>query len=180
MADLDCTLLERWANGNAEAGETLLRRHFESLYRFFANKTDRDVEDLLQTTLLRCVEKREQFRAQSSFRTYLFTIARNLLIDRMRERYGPRGAIDFAEVSMVDLGTTPSEAVVRDERKKALHTALRSLPLDYQIPLELAYWEDLNATEIGEVLDVPPATVRTRLKRARKRLEEHLRALASG
>ncbi|MGH1344524.1 MAG: RNA polymerase sigma factor [Nannocystales bacterium] len=175
----DRVLFEDWAQGDAAAGDALLRRHFESLFRFFSNKLDSEIEDMLQTTMLRCVEHRERFAGHSSFRTYLFSIARNLLIDRIRQRYGPRGAVDFTEVSLADLGTSPSQAVLRDERRRAVCFALRRLPLDYQIPIELAYWENLNATEIGEVLNVSPATVRTRLRRARQRLGSHLGALAA-
>lgn len=173
----DFELLDRWRDGEEEAGDVLLRRHFDSLCRFFRNKFDTGVEDLVQRTMLRCIEKQHQFRKQSSFRTYLFVIARNELCDRLRTQHRAPDMIDFSRVSLVDLGTTPSLSAARSERKRALEAAMRSLPLDFQIAVELTYWEHLSAPEVGEVLGVPANTVRSRLARARKALEHHLAEL---
>jgi RNA polymerase sigma factor (sigma-70 family) len=64
------------------------------------------------------------------------------------------------------------------ERVQLLYAALQGLPLDFQISLELFYWEELTAAEIGVVLGVPEGTVRSRLRRARELLGERLKALA--
>jgi RNA polymerase sigma-70 factor (ECF subfamily) len=177
MSSTDFELLDRWRAGDDDAGDDLLRRHFDSLCRFFRNKFDTGVEDLVQRTLLRCVEGRDQFRKQSSFRTYLFVIARHELCDRLRREHRSPETIDFSKASLVDLGTSPSLGAARNEKKRALQAALRSLPLDFQIAVELTYWEQLNATEVGEVLGVPANTIRSRLVRARKALEVHLAEL---
>jgi RNA polymerase sigma factor (sigma-70 family) len=173
----DLELLDRWRGGDDDAGDELLRRHFDSLCRFFRNKIDAGVDDLVQATLLRCVEKRDEFRQHSSFRTYLFVIARNLLIDRLRRQQRSPEVLDFSQVSVRDLGTSPSLAAVRNERKHALMLALQALPLDFQIVVELTYWEGLNAAEVGEVLGIPANTVRSRLARARKTLDVQLQDL---
>ncbi len=176
----DVELLDRWRAGDEDAGDALLRRHFPSLFRFFRNKVESGADDLVQATLLKCIEKREQFRGGSSFRTYLFVIARNVLFDTLRKRHRSPDAIDFSEVSLADLGTSPSKAILRDERKAALALALRALPLEFQIAVELTYWENLNATQIGEVLGIPANTVRSRLVRARRQLDTQLQALEHG
>ncbi len=173
----DVELLERWRGGDEDAGDALLRRHFDSLCKFFRGKVNSGVDDLVQETLLRCVERIEQFRGEASFRTYLFVIARRLLLDRLRRESRRPERVDFSVVSLVDLGTTPSRAVARDEGRAALMNALRQLPVDFQIAVELTYWENLTATEVGRVLDVNANTVRSRLVRARKALDGHLRAL---
>ena len=79
-------------------------------------------------------------------------------------------------MSLVDLATSPSRVVARDEEHLALVSALRTLPVDFQIAIELTYWEGLNASEVGEVLQVPASTVRTRLTRARRLLLKRLAA----
>ncbi len=175
----DLQLLERWREGDDDAGDQLLSRHFDSLCRFFRNKVDSGVDDLVQATLLRCVEKRDQFRQHSSFRTYLFVIARNLLYDRLRQRRRSPEALDFSQVSLRDLGTSPSMAAARNERRHALLLALQELPLEFQLVVELTYWEGLNATEVGEVLGIPSNTVRSRLSRARRSLDAHLQDLVA-
>jgi len=170
----DLELADRWRDGDEAAGEELLERHRPSLLRFFSNKVTSGAEDLVQQTFLRCVERKEQFRRDASFRTYLFVVARNLLVDRLRKQTRRPDAVDFAEVSLADLGTSPSSAVARDERHRALLEALEKLPLDFQIAVELTYWEGLNATEVGEILGVSPNTIRSRLVRARTALDAHL------
>src|SRR5690606_27370383 len=80
----DLELLDAWRRGDGRSGELLFRRYFAQLNRFFRNKTDTGAEDLIQTTFLACVEGRDRFRESSSFRTYLFGIAHNVLCAHYR------------------------------------------------------------------------------------------------
>lgn len=166
----DFDLLEAWRAGEASAGNELFRRHFRSLVRFFFNKVDEDeVEDLIQRTLLACVESRDSFRQKSSFRTYLFAVARNELLMFFRRSRG-RTTVDLSSSSVIALGTSPSRAAVRAEEQQILFDALRELTADQQTLLELHYWEGLRGTELAEVLGIDPTTVRTRLHRTRRAL----------
>ncbi len=167
----DSALLERWRAGDAQAGNALFRRHFKALNRFFRNKVDEGVEDLLQNTFLACVEGRDKFRGRSSFRTYLFAIARYQLYAHFRKR---GRAADFTTASVVDMGSSPSRVVARKEEQRVLLRALRSIPVDYQIALELTYWEELKGHELAEILDVPTNTIRSRVWRARRALRRAL------
>ncbi len=170
----DLELLDAWRGGDARAGGVLFRRYFAQLSRFFRNKADLGVEDLIQSTFLACVEGRDRFRETSSFRSYLFAIARHHLYAHYRRQ---RRAVDFTQTSVVDLGASPSGPLGRREETTALLRALRSIPLEYQLVLELTYWEDLKGPEIAEILEIPANTVRSRLSRARAALRE---ALAAG
>jgi RNA polymerase sigma factor (sigma-70 family) len=170
----DLELLDAWRGGDVRAGNLLFRRYFEQLSRFFRNKADVGVEDLIQSTFLACVEGRDRFREASSFRTYLFAIARHHLFAHYRRQHR---AVDFAQTSIVDLGASPSGPLGRHEETSALLRALRSIPLEFQIVLELTYWEGMKGPEIAEVLAIPANTVRGRLSRARAALRQ---ALADG
>ncbi|HLT34622.1 MAG TPA: sigma-70 family RNA polymerase sigma factor [Enhygromyxa sp.] len=167
----DLELLDAWRRGDGRSGELLFRRYFAQLNRFFRNKTDTGAEDLIQTTFLACVEGRDRFRESSSFRTYLFGIAHNVLCAHYRR---VARTADFASTSIVDLGASPSGPLTRRDEHAALLRALRSIPLDYQVMLELSYWEGMKAPEIGEILSLPSNTVRSRLSRARAALREAL------
>lgn len=170
----DFELLEAWRTGDSTAGNELFRRHFRSLARFFINKVDEDeVEDLIQRTLLACVESRDNFRRQSSFRTYLFAVARNELLMFFRRARG-RKVVDLSSNSVIALGTSPSRAAVRAQEQRRLFDALRELTADQQTLLELHYWEGLQGPELAEVLGVDPTTVRTRLHRTRLALRSVL------
>ena len=171
----DLELLERWRGGDGTAGSQLFGRHFKSIHRFFRSKVDGGVEDLVQATFLACVEGRDRFEGRSDFRGYLFGIARNLLLDRYRRGHGP---VDFQTISVADLGVSPSQAIAGREQERLLLAALRQLPVDHQITLELFYWEKLKGHELAAVLGISEHTVRSRLSRARATLREAIERLA--
>jgi RNA polymerase sigma-70 factor (ECF subfamily) len=175
----DIELLEGWASGDRDAGDALIERHFEAVYRFFRNKFNEEVHDLVQDTFLRCMEAIDTYRGHSSFRAFLFGVARRVLYDALRAKYRDREDIDLDEVSAADLGPSPSQLVARQQEHRLLLEALRMIPLDHQLALELVYWEQLTGAELGEVLEVNGNTARTRLRRARTALAERLEALCA-
>ena len=176
----DAQLLQAWAEGDRQAGEQLFERHFEAIARFFRNKLPSDAqhEDLIQQTFLGCVEARDRFRGDASFRSFLFAIAHNQLSKYWRAR--SRDRLDLQTISVFDLDPSPSAALARDEDQHRLLHALRRIPLDAQVALELHYWEAMTAAEVGEVLGVPLGTAKTRLRRAKQLLEAELRELDAG
>ena len=171
MSD-DLELLAAWRAGDAAAGEALFERHFDSLCRFFRAKLGDDVQDLIQQTFLGCLEGREQIRGDS-FRGYLFGIARRRLFDHLRAAYRADLAT-LGSQSLAHLGTSPSTHAGRLERQALLLAAMAQLPLDFQITLELHYWEEMSGAEIATALDISENTVRSRLARAREQLREQL------
>lgn len=172
----DSTLLERWRGGDGEAGNRLFDRHFAGVFRFFQNKVGDAAEDLVQRTFLACVEGREQLRGESTFRTYLFGIARYQLYGHFRaRRRSPE--LDVGASRLEDLGPSPSGLLGHRRDERLLLEALRTVPLDLQITLELFYWEQLTGPELAEVLGIPEGTVRSRLRRAREAVRERLREL---
>lgn len=176
----DVELLSAWRAGDAAAGNSLLRRHFDALYRFFAHKLDDEVEDLIQRTFLAIVRSKDAIREGASFRAYMFTVGRNELYRHLRDRRRSRDAIDFGSASIADLGTSPTAGVARRRERALLLAALRSIPLELQIVLELHYWEELTTAELAAALEIPQGTVKSMLRRAREQLEQRLRRLARG
>jgi RNA polymerase sigma factor (sigma-70 family) len=174
----DFDLLDAWQQGDTAAGSTLFNRHFDSVFRFFDRKVDGDAADLCQRTFLACVEAGERFRRHSSFRTFLFSIARHELYSFWRtKRRSPE--LDFGTTSIVDLAPTPSHVALAKQQHRLLLEALRSIPLDLQIVVELHFWESLSGPELAEVLEIPEGTVRSRLRRARETLDAKLEELAT-
>lgn len=170
-------LFRRWRAGDEAAGDALLRSCFQVLCRFFRDKVTDGVEDLIQQTLLGCIESREVVRDPERFRAFMFRIARNRLYDRLRERHHVSDRIDVADTSLHDMGVSPSSVVARGERQQFLNDALRRIPLDYQVALELTYWENMRGQQVAEVLEISPNTVRSRLARARAALRDQLVAM---
>ena len=166
----DAALLEAWQGGDTAAGDALLARHFEPLYAFLRGKVEGDVDDIIQRTFLACVEGRHRVREGSSVKAYLFAVARHELYDHLQALARRRGRTVTPTTSIVDLLPSPSEVAAGTERDRMLLEALRRLPIDLQIVLELYFFEEMNTREIAEVLDVPHPTVRSRMKRAREAL----------
>ncbi|PCC72751.1 RNA polymerase sigma-70 factor, ECF subfamily [Nannocystis exedens] len=174
--DDDLALLRAWQAGSTAAGRVLVARHYASVYRFFFAKVSGDAcEDLAQGTFEALCRRRDAYRGgSSSFKGFLFGIARNKLLEyiRHRSRLGP--TFDPAEDSVVDPATEGSLSSLLADRQieHVVSQALRGLSLDDRIVLELKEYEGLTARELAELFGVPGGTMAGRIARARQRLRE--------
>jgi len=175
----DESLLHAWQQGDAQAGSALFERHFDAIARFFRNKTDGPLDDLVQRTFLGCLEGRDRIRGEAGFRGYLFGVARNVLRKSWQQRAPARSLDEIDDASVVELGASPCSAYARDRNQLAMLNALRRIPLQAQVVLELCYWEQMSAREVAEVLGVPLGTAKTRIRRARTLLTRELAAVAA-
>jgi RNA polymerase sigma-70 factor (ECF subfamily) len=169
----DLELLEAWGSGELAAGSALFERYIDALYRFFRSKVREDVSDLVQQTLLRCVEGRARVRDGDSFRAYLFQTARHGLYEHYRLRKRD-ACVDFMRTTALDLGSSPSHLLARRETERLLLNALQCIPLDSQMLLELVYQEELSSREAGLVFGITAAAVRGRHARAIVQLRTQL------
>jgi RNA polymerase sigma factor (sigma-70 family) len=179
--ETDLRLIERWRGGDRGAGQELFARHFAEIFRFFTGKVRAKAEDLAQQTFLECVRNRDQFRGDSTFRTYLFGIAWNELRQHLR-REVRNGQVDFDVSSMEELATcmtSPSSQIDRANRASKVRNALSKLPVSQQVLLEYHYWHELDAPALAEIFGISAGAVRVRLLRARATLKQHLDQLAS-
>lgn len=172
----DADLLVHWQGGDQRAGETLVERYFARLYAFFHTKLEHEADELVQATFLACLAAKDRFRGDSTFKTFLYGIAKNQLYTalRGRQRDGDRLAFDVS--SMADLVSTPRTVIARNQDHARLVDAMRSLPVEQQTLLELHYWDELGMTELAAIFEAPEVTIRSRLHRARNALRELLRA----
>lgn len=171
--DLEHDLLRDWAAGDCQAGQALFAKIFPLLVRFFRNKLSAlECEDLVQKTMMALVEKHDRFRGESSFRTFVLGMARIELLRYLRARHRREAReTNFEEVSVADLDPSPSEVTAHHERQRLLLDAFRRIPIELQLVLELHYWEDMTAVEIAQVIGTPVGTAKSRLRRAKERLE---------
>lgn len=176
----DFGLLAAWRNGDRSAGGELIRRHYGAVARFFEVKAGHVADDLTQATLLAAVEARDRFSETSTFRAYLFGIARRQLLQFLRKTHRGDAAMKEVEGRGPDTGLTASGLVAMQDEQRVLLLALNRLDEDLQIAMQLHYWEGMRGTEIAEVLDIPVSTVRNRLSRAREEIRSSVRDLAPG
>jgi RNA polymerase sigma-70 factor, ECF subfamily len=176
VEDAENRLLRAWSAGSREAGAELIERHVPFVRRFFQKQVGGEVDDLVQQTFMACIEARDRYRGEASFRTFLLAIARNqLLTHYAKQRRNTFGA----EVEWLhDVRASPMAIVERRERERVLAEALRRVPLSARVVLELAYWKGCDCVEIARVLDVPLNTAYSRLRRARLALRNRFEQLA--
>ena len=172
-------LLDSWRAGDAAAGDELFTRHFRPVSRFFVNKVSSDrVADLVQETFVVCVEGRDRIADGDRFRAYLLTIAYRVLCRHFQARYRGDAPLNLDVLATDTIESNPTSVLVRTQEERLLLEGLRSIPTNYQLVLELFYWENLKTPEIAMVLGIPSGTVRSRLTRARSALEAELTRLA--
>lgn len=139
-----------------------------------------DAEDAAQEALMRAWQARSSLRDAAAFRSWLLRITVNVCRDWQRGRFGtrrrlhqPLDASGAAEL-IATLGSDPGasdHAAALD-----LRSAINQLAPDYRMVVVLRYYVGMDATEVGEALGIPPATARTRLRRALALLRAHLGA----
>jgi len=172
----DHELVVAWRAGEGAAGELLFGRYFQAISRFFRNKLSQGVDDLVQQTFVALLEGRDRLRTETSFRSYLFGIAHNVLRAHVRE-LARESKFDPASSSIRALDPGMSTMRWKSQEQRILLLGLRQIALEHQIVLELVYWEGLNAAEIAAVIGVPHSTMRSRIQRARKLLETAIHEL---
>jgi RNA polymerase sigma-70 factor (ECF subfamily) len=167
----DEELLSAWRGGDTRAGAQLFDHHFRALTRFFRNKQHGAIDDLIQQTMLGLLEGKDEYRSEGSFRSYVFGVAYNVLRNHYRQARREAERLDFGVTSIFDLALGPAEQLVERNERLLLLQALRRIPIEHQVLLELYFWEPLPAPEIAVILGVPEGTVRTRIRRAKALLE---------
>ena len=148
----DLELIDAWRAGDERAATLLVGRHATAVARFLASCGARgDVDELVQDTFVRAFGALDSFRADSSLRTWLFTIARRLLLDRRRTESRRR---DRTEISEGDAVTEfdALDGMVADETQQRLQQAMNQLSPKQKEVFTLRVTEGLSYRDIAEVV----------------------------
>ncbi|MEY4166359.1 MAG: hypothetical protein RIR52_183 [Acidobacteriota bacterium] len=186
----DHSLLAATRSGDEVAFQEIVRRYRNPITNYvyrMIDDYDRAV-DIAQETFVRVYMNVDRYQATFSFSTYIYRIAHNLAITELRQRKRRRliplptffsdKESEEVEVDLPDEANFPAdEALIADERRRAVTTAIASLPEKYRAPLVLCDLEEKTYEEISAVLDLPTGTVKSRINRARNLLREKLREL---
>ncbi|MEM6990822.1 MAG: RNA polymerase sigma factor [Myxococcota bacterium] len=167
----DAELVAAWLAGDRRAGEALSRRHYASVRRFFDLRLPHLADDLTQQVFVTVTSHADRLRQGASFKPFLLGIARNLLLHQLRSGFRHDRAVRVADQDPA-VKTSLSVVAARREEEVLLLMALSTLEVDHQILVELYYWEGMTTVAIGEVLEVNPSTVGSRLARARELIVE--------
>jgi RNA polymerase sigma-70 factor, ECF subfamily len=177
-------LAARAARGDTAAFEALMRRHNRMLFRTARAilRDDAEAEDALQEAYIQAYRSLASFRGDAQLSTWLARIVANEALQRLRKQTRraqivPLQSADGTELEQVtdsDMDQAPDTTAARGEMRRLLESQIDALPEAYRAVFVLRAVEELSVEETAAVLDLPPATVRTRLFRARSMLREAL------
>jgi RNA polymerase sigma factor (sigma-70 family) len=171
----EAKLLEEWRAGDRAAGDELLRHYTPTLHAFLGRRTSRNVDDLVQRTLLACVESIGHFEGRSSFKAFLLGIARNQFFMSLRSESGAGGEANALATWPEE---SPSQLFVAKQERQILVDALAEVALPFRTVLELYYIDGRSVEEIAHKLGISDGTVKSRLSRGRSMMRGRLGARA--
>ena len=170
---------------NAFADIVSLYQHklYQVCYRMLGNK--QEAEDIAQEAFVRAYTNLHTFDQKRKFSTWLYRIATNLCIDRIRKKKpdyyldaevtGTDGLDLYSQIASDD--QLPEETIEQMELQDRIQYEIGRLPDKYRTVVVLKYMEELSLQEISEILDMPLGTVKTRIHRGREALRKQLNNL---
>jgi RNA polymerase sigma-70 factor, ECF subfamily len=174
----ESALLTQWRRGDQAAARRLLRRQLGPLRGYFARRVPcrADADDLVQRTLIATIDALPRYRHDVDLARFTRAIASKLLLCYRRDGERARARLDADTNPEAMHASLPSAfaCICHQHGLQRLRHAIRTLPDDSAQLLRLRYWEERDATEIGQLLGLHPNAVRMRLLRARLEMKRML------
>lgn len=173
-ASVDGALIEQWKAGDERAATAIVERHAQALTRFAGRLgvTD-DIDELVQDTFIRAFSAMDNFRADSSLRTWLFTIERRLVIDKRRAQ-ARRGKDVEMDDSFAASGYDALDALLADEAAQRVARAMARLTRMQRDVFTLRVQEGRSYREIADILDSTEGAARVHYHNAMRAVKEYL------
>ena len=169
----------RYQQGDQAAFEALYRRYKDVLYRYFVKHSSdsHQSEELYQEVWIKFIKSTARYQPKAKFKTYLFTIAHNTLIDFYR-KIKPTQEIEFEDTEMTEELTNNSTSLALPENEFTLRQksnqfmqALQELPTNQKEAVILHFEQELSVEEIAEITQVKIETAKNRLRYAKNKLK---------
>lgn len=167
------------SGGEVQKLAVLFERHHRGLFRYFVsmNRNREASEDLVQDVFFRILRYRASYDARQSFTAWMYQIARNASVDQAQKRRGEVIGIEEFADRRADGAPGPEESAAQTQDLKLLRQALDRLPPDKREILVLSRFEGMKHEELAKVLDCEVGTVKVRVYRAMRALEQAYSAL---
>jgi RNA polymerase sigma-70 factor (ECF subfamily) len=174
--DVDQALVERYLEGDREAFTELVVRYQRPIYNaaYWILRSADDANDVAQDVFLKVAERLDEFDSQHKFFSWIYRIAVNESLNRLRRNGHEEPLDDEIELPGAE-GDDPESQASDAERSRWIQRALMSMSSNDRTVLTLRHFSDCSYQEIAEVLDLDEKTVKSRLYEARQRLRELLK-----
>lgn len=171
----DLELIGRWKAGDSRAATRLVARHSDALARFAASSGERfEVEEVVQDTFVRAFGAIDSFRGDSSFRTWLFTIAKRLMLDRRRSEVRRRDTVEVKEGDAVsEYGAL--DAIIAEEAAERVRVALEKLTPTQREVFVLRVQQGMAYKEIAVVVGSTEGATRVHYHNAIETIKRYLK-----
>ncbi|WP_164462068.1 sigma-70 family RNA polymerase sigma factor [Bacillus sp. FJAT-42376] len=160
-----------------------LMDHYADELSYLAYSYVKNIEtakDLVQNTFVSAYTHLDQFEGNSNIKTWLYRITINKCKDYLKSSAYKRMVLTGKTKEHADTEANPASQFERKEQASAIRHSLEKLPVKYREVMVMMYYQDLTTKEIAEVLKIPEASVRTRLRRAKDKLTPLLQKEALG
>jgi len=177
----EAELIHLSQGGDLAAFEKLMNAHAQFVYNLALRTLGdaREAEDVTQDAMLRAWNGLPRFRAESSFKTWLYRIVTNLCYNRLPRLKRDLRALDsHAAWGIADESQRAETGLMQRELRGQIHQAIDALPDHYRMLITMRYLQELSYAEIAEATSMPLGTVKTGIHRGRMRLRKAMQAPA--
>ncbi|WP_296143507.1 sigma-70 family RNA polymerase sigma factor [uncultured Flavobacterium sp.] len=165
--------------GNTNAFSVLVERYKDLIFSLALKmvKNREEAEEVAQDTFIKVFNSLEKFKGDSKFSTWIYKVAYNTCLDRMKKNKKDEGNINIDNFSehLVKTMENALSKMMDEERKKSIQDCLNLLPSDEGFLLTLFYFEDQSLEEIAKIMDITANNAKVKLFRSRKKLASILK-----
>lgn len=167
----------RFLDGDNESFREIVDEYYDMLTLYINTyvKNPDVAENLAEDTFVKLVTKKPKFKGKSSFKTWLYSIARNMALDYLKSLTKAQ-LMQIEEIKEIASDEYIEDSFLIEERKIIINRALRNLKYEYRQVIWLKYFENMSAKEISIVMKKSQNSVEHLLSRARESLREILKA----
>ena len=174
------TLVELAQRGDIKALEELIKRVQKNIFTMFSYLTDKrqDIADLTQETLLKMARSINNLKEAKNFKSWLNQIVTNIFYDYLKKHAGEK-EVELNSDKLLEIkdkiGCEPGERCLFSEMEKLIRAEMLSLPEQLRIVMVLREYEGLSYEDISKITNTTLGTVKSRISRARLKLQEELK-----
>lgn len=183
MEKTDTQLIEDYLNGDKNVFDEIVNRYLKTIYNFVYRLVGntKEAEDITQEVFLKVWKNLKKFDREKSFKTWIFSIAKNTAIDYLRKRkdipisfFDDEDGENFLENTLIDNEPLANEKIDIEYNKKSIEKVMRDLTIIQREVIILKYLNEMSLSEVAEILNMSKDTVKSHHRRALIKMKKKL------
>ena len=183
MENSDQEIIIEYLNGNKEAFTEIVNRYLKVVYNFIYRLVgnEKTAEDITQEVFLKIWKNIQKFDLEKSFKTWIFSIAKNTCVDYLRKRkdipmsfFDDLNGDNVVEDNLIDSEPKADQVSILIENKKQVDMAISGLSMVQKEVIIMKYVNEMSLSEVAEIMDIPKDTVKSHYRRALIKMKKSL------